>query len=203
MFMKLYYSKGACSLAVRIVVNELGIACEYESVDLKSKKTETGKNFLDINLKGAVPTIQTDEGEILTENAVIQQYLADKYQSATLLAPVNDFRRYRILEWLNYISVDLHKTVGALFNEKLTQEMKDIIFLPTIKTRINYVEHQLTGQYLMGNDFTLPDAYLYVILNWMIYFKFDLAEWPNVQKYFIRLKARPSIQKSLQEEGMH
>ncbi|OGT38457.1 MAG: glutathione transferase GstA [Gammaproteobacteria bacterium RIFCSPHIGHO2_12_FULL_37_14] len=201
--MKLYYSKGACSLAVRIVVNELGIACEYESVDLKSKKTETGKNFLDINLKGAVPTIQTDEGEILTENAVIQQYLADKYQSATLLAPVNDFRRYRILEWLNYISVDLHKTVGALFNEKLTQEMKDIIFLPTIKTRINYVEHQLTGQYLMGNDFTLPDAYLYVILNWMIYFKFDLAEWPNVQKYFIRLKARPSIQKSLQEEGMH
>lgn len=201
--MKLYYSKGACSLAVRIVVNELGIACEYESVDLKSKKTETGKNFLDINLKGAVPTIQTDEGEILTENAVIQQYLADKYQSATLLAPVNDFRRYRILEWLNYISVDLHKTVGALFNEKLTQEMKDIIFLPTIKTRINYVEHQLTGQYLMGNDFTLPDAYLYVILNWMIYFKFDLAEWPNVQKYFIRLKARPSIQKSLQEEGLH
>ena len=201
-FMKLYYSKGACSLAVRIVINELGLTSEYEAVDLKTKQTESKKNFLEINPKGAVPTLQTDDGEILTENAVIQQYLADKYKATKLLSPVNDFRRYRILEWLNFISSDLHKSVGALFNPKLTQEMKDTITFPVIKARITYVDKKLKGPFLMGNDFTLPDAYLFVILNWMLFFKFDLAEWPNLNKYFAHLKKHPSVQKSLEEEGL-
>ncbi len=200
--MKLYYSRAACSLAVRIIINELNLVVEYEAVDLKTKKTESGKNFLEINSKGAVPALETDDGEVLTENAAIQQYLADTYHAKQLLSPVGDFRRYRILEWLNYISSDMHKSVGALFNPKLTEDMKNNITLPIIKARMDYLNSQLTGRYLMGNDFTLPDGYLYVILRWMLFFKFNLADWPHMQKYFNELKQRPSILKSIQEEGL-
>src|SRR5688572_12009519 len=113
--MKLYYSKGACSLAVRIILHEIGAACEFEAVDLATKKTETGMDFLKINPKGAVPTLILDDKAILTENAVIQQYLAEKYHATQLLPPLGDMKRYRVLEWLNFISTDLHKSCGPLF----------------------------------------------------------------------------------------
>src|SRR5690349_3300917 len=107
--MKLYYSKGACSLAVRIALHELGIPCEFEAVDLKAKKTEKGADFFKINPKGAVPTLVLDDHTVLTENAVIQQYLADKQKAFEVLPPVNDMKRYRALEWLNFVSTELHK----------------------------------------------------------------------------------------------
>lgn len=200
--MKLYYSKGACSLTVRIIINELGVISEYESVDLATKKTESGKDFLTINPKGAVPTLQTDDGEILTENAVILQYLADKYNATQLLAPVNEFKRYRILEWLNYVGSELHKTVGALFNAKLPPEMKENVTIPLIHARLNFVEKKLQGKYLMADEFTLPDAYLFVVLRWVKYFKFDLNQWPKLHTYFNELINRPSIKKSLEEENL-
>ena len=112
--MRLYYSKGACSLAVRIIINEIGTKCEYEAVDLKSKKTETGQDFLTINPKGAVPTLLTENNEILTEALVIQVYLADQFKNHQLLAPLGDFKRYRTMEWLNYVATELHKGVGIL-----------------------------------------------------------------------------------------
>lgn len=202
--MKLFYTKGACSLAVRIIINEINLTCEYESVDLATKKTESGQDFLKINSKGAVPTLMTNSGEILSENAVILQYLADTNNRAQLLPIVGNFKRYRVLEWLNYVATDLHKSFGILFNSKIPDDMKDNLFIPMIKAKITYVDKHLHhNHYLLGETFTLPDAYLFVMLCWALHFKFDLAEWPNVARYFAELKARKSIEKSLQEEGLH
>ena len=201
--MKLYYAKGACSLAVRITINELGLKSEYESVDLKTKQTETGQDFLKINSKGAVPTLLTDQGEILTENAVIQQYLADEAQATQLLPKTGDFKRYRVLEWQNYVSTELHKGVGILFNPNLPQEMREKITIPAIKSKMAYLNQHLGSHtYLLGDQFTLPDAYLFVILNWVIYHQFNLSDWPNVHRYFAALQQRPSIQKSMKEEKL-
>jgi glutathione S-transferase len=201
--MKLFYSKGACSLAVRIVIHEIGIPCQYESVNIKTKKTETGADFYEINPKGSVPVLMVDDKEFLTENAVIQQYLADQNQAYTLLPPMTDFKRYRVLEWLNFVSTDLHKGFGPLFNPNVSKEMQEQIFIPALKTKLNYVEKSL-GQkkYLLGDTFTLADAYLFVILTWLAHFKIDVATWPNLHRYFTALKERKSIQQALKEESL-
>src|SRR3990167_6389729 len=128
--MKLYYTKGACSLVVRIIINELNINTEFESVNLSTKKTTTGRNFLEINPKGAVPTLEINPKEILTENAVILQYLADNAKATQLLPAIGDFNRYRVLEWLNYVATDLHKGIGILFNPAVTSELRDQLFMP-------------------------------------------------------------------------
>src|SRR5690606_18210343 len=133
---KLFYAKGACSLAVRIIINELGIKASYESVDLKIKKTEKGDDFLNINPKGAVPVLETDQGELLSENCVIQQYLADTYHATHLLPSVGDFNRYRVLEWQNFVSSDLHKTIGLAFNPFVTEEMKVKMVVPLTKKKL-------------------------------------------------------------------
>lgn len=122
--MKLYYSAGTCSLAVRIIINEIGLPSTYEAVDLKTKKTASGQDFLQINPKGSVPVIVTDDNEILTENSVIQQYLADKNNASSLLPALGHFKRYRVLEWLNYISTELHKGCGPLFSPSIPVELK-------------------------------------------------------------------------------
>jgi glutathione S-transferase len=201
--MKLYYSKGACSLVPRIIINEIGLPCEYIAVDLKTKKTEAGEDFLKINPKGAVPTLMTNKAAVLTENAVILQYLADTNHATQLLPPINDFMRYRVLEWLNYITTELHKGFGPLFNPNVTQEMKDKIVLPILRSKFNYVNKHLENYtYLLGDNFTLPDAYLFVMLTWAKKFKFDFNEWPNISRYLLELQKRKSIQQSLKEEGL-
>lgn len=200
--MKLYYTKGACSLVIRIIINELALDAEFEAVDLKTKKTETGKDFRNINPKGSVPTLQLNNGEILTENAIILQYLADKSKAKQLLPPVDDFKRYRVLEWLNYITTELHKSIGFLFNPAVTQDMKDKIILPAINNKLTYVnKHLANSKYLLGDEFTLPDAYLFVMLRWAFYFKFDFKDWEHLEKYFYLLSKRPSIETSLKQES--
>jgi len=201
--MKLYYSKGACSLAVRIALHEIGISSEFEAVNLRTKQTETGEDFLKINPKGAVPTLLLDNQEVLTENAVIQQYLADHYQATKLLPPVGDLKRYRALEWLNFVTTELHKGCAPLFNPQLPAELKDSIFKPALKNKLNFVDQQLGHQkYLLGENFTLADGYLYVILFWLPNFKFELSEWGNLSRYFNELTARKAIQQALREEGL-
>lgn len=198
--MKLYFSKAACSLVVRIIINEIGIDSEFESVNLRTKKTASGEDFLTINSKGAVPTLDIQNGEILTENAVILQYLCDISKATQLLPPIGDFNRYHVLEWLNYISTELHKGMGVLFNPAISQELKDI-FIPIIKTKLNYVNHHLQNHhYLMGDQFTLPDAYLFVMLMWTRYFNIELSEWENLTRYFDTLHRRDAIQLSLKQE---
>lgn len=201
--MKLYYSKGACSLAVRIILNEINIPFEQESVDLKTKKTETGADYYLINPKGAVPALKLKNQDVLTENAVIQQYLADEYKATTLLPPLSDPKRYHVLEWLNYVSTELHKGFGPLFNNQVPQQIKDDIFIPILKNKFNFIEKHLTqNKFLMAEQFTLPDAYLFVMLFWLHHFKIDLTGLPRLARYYADLKNRQAIQKSLKEERL-
>lgn len=201
--MKLYYMKGSCSLVVRIIINELELESQFESVDLKTKKTETGKDFLMINPKGSVPVIELNHGEVLTEGAVILQYLADHAKAFTLLPQVGDMNRYRILEWVNYIATELHKGLGIFFNPSITEELQHQVFIPLLKPKFNYLNNCLQHhEYLAGDQFTLPDAYLFVILRWASHFKIELTEWNNLIRYFITLTNRKSIQQSLMQEGL-
>lgn len=201
--MKLYYSKGACSLAVRIVINELGLACQYETVDLASKKTETGEDFLKINPKGSVPALLLDNKQLLTENMVIQQYLADTHPAAGLLPTVGDFARYRVLEWLTYIGTELHKGFSPLFNPSIDAKIKSEIFIPILQKRFAYLNQQIGDKkFLMGDRFTLPDAYLFVMMSWAERFSLDCSNCPNLLRYHSDLKSYPAVKKSLQEEKL-
>ena len=200
--MKLYYKKGSCSLAVRIVINELGLNCEYEAVDLTTKKTTSGADYYEINSKGSVPALVLDDGEVLTENTVIQQYLADVHHAKNLLPTLGNFARYRVLEWLNFATTDLHKGFSPLFNSKIPTSLKEEIFMPVLKAKFDYVNNHLaTREYLAGEHFTLPDAYLFVILSWFPHVHLELSGWLNLQNYFEKIKARPAVVKSLAEEA--
>ncbi len=201
--MKLYYSKGACSLAVRINLHEMEIHCAFESVDLKTKKTETGADFLKINPKGAVPTLMLENGQILTENAVIQQYLADHYKNSSMLPHIGDFKRYRVLEWLNFINSDLHKSVAVYFNPNMPDEIREKVYRPLIEKHLNYLDQHLANHpYLVEDHPTLPDAYLFVVLRWVQGIKYDLAKWKNLSRYFDEMKQRKAVQQALKEEGL-
>jgi len=200
--MKLYYSKGTCSLAVRIAIHEMQAPCEFEAVDLKTKKTVHKKDYLEINPKGSVPALQLDDGQILTENAVIQQYLADKYHATTLLSPVGLMQRYRILEWLNFCSTDIHKSFSPLFNPAIPQEVKNEVFIPALEKKLNIMDkHLAEHSFLVGDPFTLPDGYLFVMLRWLPNVGMDLAKWPNLTRYFNTIAQRKSVILALQEEA--
>ena len=201
--MKLYYSKGACSLAVRIIINELNINCQYEAVDLKTKQTETNGNFLTINPKGAVPTLVLDNNDVLTENAVIQQYLADTHKAIQLLPAIGNIKRYHVLEWLNFVSTDLHKNCAPLFNPNVPAAIKDDIFKPILKNKLPFVNQQLSDKkFLAGDEFTLPDGYLFVVLRWLPSFQIHVSDWPHLARFVNEARQYPAIQKSLMEEGL-
>lgn len=201
--MKLYYAPSVCSLAVRIVINELAIQCEYESVDLKTKKTQSGIDFLKINPKGSVPVLQLNHGEFLTENAIILQYLSDKYHKAALLPPYDDIKRYRALEWLNFVGTDLHRYCAPLFWSRISPEVKENLFRPTLNNKLIFVERHLeNNKFLLGDQFTLPDSYLFVILIWLAKLRFKMMDYPNLSRYFSTMKQRESVQLSLAEENL-
>ena len=203
--MKLYYSRGACSLAVRITIHEMGVPCEFEAVDLKSKKTEHGADYLKINPKGSVPALQLlEENRILTENAVIQQYIAEKNKATHLLPVIGDANRYKVLEWLNFASTDLHKSCGPLFNPNVPSEVKENIFVPLLKNKLSYLNQNFTkNKYLIGEQYTLPDAYVFTVLRWLPAFEIDLANYADLQRYFNEVKQRKAVQTSLKEEGLN
>lgn len=201
--MKLFYTKGACSLACRIIINEIGLPCEYISVDLKTKRTDDGEDFLQINPKGAVPVLITDHNEALTENAVIQQYLADTTKQTRLLPAVGTTQRYQVLEWLNYIATEIHKGYLTFFIPNFPQEVRENFFIPALKKKFKYVDSSLKNKaYLFGDEFTLPDGYMFVMLTWANNFKLNLDDYPNLNRYYHELQKRDSIKKSLKEEGL-
>lgn len=199
--MKLYFYPGACSLIVRIVLNELNRVFEDEAVDLRVKKTTTGENFLAINPKGAVPALRLEDGVILTEVQVILQYLADSMANQTLLAKVGDLKRYQTLEWLNYISTELHKSLGLFYNPSLSEDVKTNLFIPLIAARFAFLNERLSeSSYLMGEALTLPDAYLYVMIRWAHFFKIDLTRFTAINQFFERMNDRASVKISLKQE---
>ena len=201
--MKLYYAKGACSLAVRIIINELELACDYEAVDIKAKKTANGDDYYKVNPKGMVPVLEISAGEVLTENAIIQEYLADTHGAEELLPALGNIERYRVLEWLNFVSTDLHKSFGPIFNQTVAPELKAEIFIPLVKNKLAFVDkHLANNKYLHGERFTLPDGYMFVILRWTKGLKIEIDDMKNLQRYFEMLSERPSIKKSLQQEGL-
>lgn len=201
--MKLYYTSSVCSLAVRIILHELGISCEFEAVNLKTKKTEAGVDYLKINPKGAVPALLLDSNEILTENAVILQYLADAYNATVLLPPVGNIKRYRTLEWLNFVSTDLHRYCAPLFWSKFSDETKQNVFAPILNNKLSIADRQLhSHKYLMGDLLTLPDSYLFVILIWLAKLEVRIVEWPNLSRFFSDMKQRKSVQQALEEEDL-
>lgn len=200
--MKLYYSPGACSLSPHIALLEAGIPHETVKVDLKAKKLADGGDFLKVNPKGQVPTLQLDDGEILTEGPVIVQLIADKAPASHLAPACGSSERYRLQEWLNFISTELHKGFSPLFQPTLADEAK-AFFRGRLNDRFAYLDGQLAGKdYLTGKTFTVADGYLYTILRWADGMKFDLSSLKNLMAYKARVAARPQVQAALKSEGL-
>jgi glutathione S-transferase len=200
--MKLYYSSGACSLSPHIVARELGFEPTLVKVDTSTKKTADGGDFLAINPKGYVPAIETDDGQVLTEGPAIVQYLADRKPEAGLAPANGTFERYRLQEMLGYINSELHKTYSTLFNPKTTpevrQEKQDYL-----RKRYGLVEKALEGkQFVLGDSFSVADAYLFVVTNWRNYLKLDLSEFPNLMAFQERVAARPAVRAAMTAEGL-
>jgi glutathione S-transferase len=200
--MKLYYSPGACSLSPHIVLREAGYGFEIEKVDLGAKKTESGADYKAINPKGYVPALKLDDGRVLTEGPAIVQYLADA-KPETKLAPANGTpERYRLQEWLNYITAELHKRIGSLFNPKMPEAWQGEI-RTQIGNQLDYLSKQLDGRsFLLGDSFSVADPYLFTILGWTKHVGIDLAKWPVLQAYVGRVAQRPAVQAALKAEGL-
>ncbi|AOS96335.1 Glutathione S-transferase GST-6.0 [Microbulbifer aggregans] len=199
--MKLFYSPGACSLSPHIVACEVGIPVELVQVDLKNHRlVDSGGDFGEINPKGYVPVLQLEGGERLTEGPAIVQFLAEQKPDAGLLPEVGSLDRYRVQEWLNYISTELHKTFVPLFwngseEEKAAAKEK-------LSERFAYVDSQLAGDYLLGDRFTVADAYLFTVTNWMDRLGMDYSDLARLQAFQKRMKARPGVQEALHSEGL-
>jgi glutathione S-transferase len=197
--MKLFITPGTCSLSPHIVLHELGIPFELEPVT-RDKKLMSGGNYLaEVNPKGPVPALKLDSGEVLTEGPVIVQYLADQKPEAGLIPRPGTIERYRLQEWLNYLTSDIHKNFSPLFNPKISDEAK-ALFRELLGRRLDYIaKHLDTHDYLMGKTFSVADAYLFVLLSWAPGRGVTLP-WPSVVKFQERVGARPAVKKAQDEE---
>jgi glutathione S-transferase len=200
--MKLYYIPSACSLSPHIVANELGLSIELVKVDSKTKRTEHGEDFLAINPKGYVPALQLDDGSVLTEGPAIVQYLAD-LKPAAQLAPANgSMARYRAQEMLGYINSDLHKSYIPLFNPASSDDVRTER-MAYLHERYGLIEAMLgRTRFLLGEQFTITDAYLFVVTRWSEFVKLDLSQYPNLLAFQARIAARPAVQAAMRREEL-
>ncbi len=200
--MKLYYVPGACSLAPHIALREAGLAFALDKMDPATRRTADGEDYLKVNPKASVPALRLDNDEVLTEVAVILQYIADQKPDAGLAPAAGRMERYRLAEWLNYISSEVHKQLGPFFNPKLPPAWRENQ-LSLLAKRFDILAERLKNQpYLMGDRFTVADAYLFVVLNWTNLFKLDMGKWPALTDYLGRIAARPAVQAALKAEGL-
>jgi glutathione S-transferase len=200
--MKLYYAPGACSLAPHIVAREAGLSPDLEKVDLANRTTASGRSFLEVNPKGYVPALQVEDGTVMTEVSALIQYLADQAPQAGLIPAVGTPERYKVLEWIGFISTEIHKGFGPLWNpttpDAVKQATKEKLF-----QRFAYLDQQLDGRsYLTGERFTVADAYLFVVVNWTNFHGLSLGDYPNLAAFMERVAARPKVQEALQAEGL-
>ncbi len=200
--MKLYYAPGACSLSQHINLREAGLPFELERVDLRAKTTEGGGDYLAVNPKGQVPALLLNDGQVLTENPVIAEYIAAQRPEAGLI-PAEGIERYRVLEWLSFAGSELHKTFGPLFRPNTPEDYKAIA-RENFAKKLDVLERHLAsgGPYLTGERFTAADAYAYVVLTWPPRVGMDLGGWPGVQVFVERVAARPSVQEARKAEGL-
>ena len=199
--MKLYYTPGACSQAPHIAIHELGLPYDAVKVDLATHKLDDGTDYRTINPKGYVPTLELDDGTRLTEANVILQYLAE--QKPGRLAPEFGTReRWTLVEWLAFIASEVHKGFGPLWNPKTPADVRERA-VQALGNRFGYLAETLEKQpFLMGDEFSIADAYLFVVLNWSDLHKVDLTPWPSLQQFRQRVAARPAVQATLKAEGL-
>jgi glutathione S-transferase len=199
--MKLYYSPGACSLAPHIALNEAGLAHSAVKVDLGKHELADGTDYYTINPKGYVPLLELDDGQRLSEVAVILQYIADRKPGSLAPAP-GTMERYRLMEWLNFIATEVHKQFSPLWYPDTPDATKEKQ-RATLGKRFNYLALTLSKQpYLTGETFTIADAYLFTLLNWAGMVKLDLSPWPALQQFHARVAARPKVHATLVAEGL-
>ncbi|BBU95648.1 MULTISPECIES: glutathione transferase GstA [Providencia] len=200
--MKLYYAPGACSLSPHIILRETGLDFSIERVNIKEKKTEKGEDFLAINPKGQVPTLVLDNGEQLTEGAVIVQYIADQKPDRNLIALPGSMKRYHQLEALNFISTELHKNFSPLFTPGTPEEYKDTV-RNVLFNKFAYVDNVLAKQaFFAGDTFSVADAYLFTVSNWAKHVGLDLTSLTHLQDYSAKIAKRPNVQDALKAEGL-
>ncbi|NTX15706.1 glutathione transferase GstA [Myxococcus sp. CA051A] len=200
--MKLYYSSGACSLSPHIALREAGLKFDLEKVDLRGKKTETGADYFAVNTKGYVPALQLDNGTVLTEGPAIVQYIADQAPEAKLAPANGSIERYKLQELLNFISTEIHKAFSPLFNPAFPDEGKKI-YKDRLAVRFKTLDEVLSkNTFLMGEQFTVADAYLFTVLNWAKPMQVDLEAFPAVKAYHARVAERPHVQAALAAEGL-
>lgn len=200
--MKLYYSPVACSLAPHIVMHEAGLAYTPVLASTKSKKLQDGTDYYSINPLGYVPLLELDNGERLREGMVIMQYLADQAPEKKLAPPPASMERYRLQEWLCFIATELHKGFNPLFNPNTPEEVKTMVREQLLK-RYAWVEEQLAGKpYVMGDQFTVADAYLFTVSNWGQFVGVDLSGFQNLSAVRDRIAARPGVQAAMKAEGL-
>lgn len=200
--MKLFLSPGACSLGPHISLKEAGLAFDIVRVDLGTHKTETGEDFYGINPKGYVPALQLDDGSILTENAAIAQYVADQAPDKKLAPPAGTMERYRLQEWIHFIATEIHKSFSPLFGPACTEETRQAQ-LAKIAGKLDFVEKSFGAtKYLLGDQFTVADAYFFAVLNWSRMMGPDLKKWPTVEAYYERMLERPAVRAAMEAEGL-
>jgi glutathione S-transferase len=200
--MKLYHLNGSCSLASHISLIEAGVPFEHYSVDRTTKKTADGKEFTAFNPKGYVPALILDNGELLTENVAVLPYIGSMDASRKLIPAAGTPGFYKVLEWLGYVSSEVHKNLSPLFRPNTPEEMKTIL-RELVGQRLAFVEKSLGSKpYLTGEDFTVADAYLYVTLSWRERVNISIAQLPTLTAFYERVRARPAVQQARKEEGL-
>jgi glutathione S-transferase len=201
--MKLFYTPGACSLSPHIVLREAGATFTLEKVDTKAGTTESGADYSRINAKGYVPALQIDDNLVLTEGAAVVQFIADRHPDANLAPAAGTLERARLQEHLNFIASEVHKAFTPLFKAESSEEMKSAATV-NVRRRLGQIEAQLADgrTYLMGEDFTIADAYLFTVANWATPTGIGLADWPRLEALVARVKERPSVKAAMAAEGL-
>jgi glutathione S-transferase len=199
--MKLYSAPGACSLAPHIALREAALEFDLEQVDLRAKQTKSGADYRAINPKGGVPALALDDGQVLTEAAVVLQYIADRKPAAHLAPAAGTIERYREQEWLNWVATELHKGISPFFNPKASDEWKAYL-RERLAFHFDFLTSRMVKPFLMGANYTVADSYLYTILRWTRLHKIELAKWPEIEAVMARIEARPATQAALKAEGL-
>jgi glutathione S-transferase len=200
--MKLYYAPGACSLATHITLLEAGLPHTLEKVDTKTHKTEAGADYYAINPKGYVPAMQLDDGSLFTEGVALMQYLADLKPGSGLAPKLGTMERYRLMEWMTWISSEVHKGFAPLWNPNTPEEVK-VATKAALAKRFAFADAALAEKkFLMGDTFTIADAYLFTIVNWTNFVAIDISPFANLKAFMGRVAARPQVQAAMKAEGL-
>ncbi len=198
--MKLYYNPAVCSLSPHIALREAGIPFELVKVDIRAHTVADGSDYYKINPKGYVPVLQLDNGELLTEGLAIVEYIADLKPEANIAPPHGTMARHRMREWLAFISTEIHKGFGPLFNRNLPDDQKQAT-REKLGSRLTWVEQQLQGKtYLLGDQFSVADGYLFTVLGWGKWTGVEIAQWPGLVAFCERVGARPKVQEAIAAE---